>query len=64
MEIKMMMMILSAAIIYHVTVYEACIPSIGAHMLIDILNNSYWKNAIFWDVTSCGSCKSRCFRGM
>jgi hypothetical protein len=22
------------------------------------------KNAVFWDVTPCGSCKKRCFEGM
>jgi hypothetical protein len=22
------------------------------------------KNGVFWDVTLCGSCKNRCFRGM
>jgi hypothetical protein len=30
----------------------------------DVFTVMTMKNAVLWDVTPCGSCKNRCFRGM
>jgi hypothetical protein len=34
------------------------------HVRFEVLRAVTTENAVFWDVTPCGSCKNRCFGGM
>jgi hypothetical protein len=44
---------------------EQCITSvIKVARLGELLTTLEVKNGVFWDVTPCGSCKSRCFGGI